>query len=372
MRDEQRKSGLEAYVKDLVLTGSLLQDVGAFFKLHGDLATWDHTLKVTSHAVRIARLYDVDPMKAEQAALLHDISNVIPVSLFLETAHEAGIKVLDEEHAYPRIIHQKLSRVMAEQLFGVDDPQVLDAIACHTTLRAEATRLDKVVFIADKVAWDHAEEHAYLNEIRQLVDEEHLDQAVLVYLNHVWNQRGKLKLVHSSLIQARAYMLEQKEAAEDPAKRNLRRMFQHMDWSNHQILEILDREQPEGDRVNKLFAHILSAEAIWISRIEGKKVQAAVWPDHMQLEDLRILVSENRDRFSCYLDEVTPEQLRQPVTYVTGAGAEYTTEPVDILMHVALHGSYHRGQIATLLRMEEISPPATDYILYVRQLERKE
>lgn len=372
MCNEQRKPGLEAYVKDLVLTGSLLQDVGAFFKLHGDLATWDHTLKVTSHAVRIARLFDVDPMKAEQAALLHDISNVIPVSLFLETAREVGIEVLDEELAYPRIIHQKLSRVIAEQVFGVNDLQVLNTIACHTTLRAKATRLDKVVFIADKVAWDQAEEHAYLNEIRQLVDEGHLDEAVLVYLNHVWNQRDKLKLVHSSLIQARTYMLEQKEAADEPAKRNLRRMFQHMDWSNHQILEILGREQPDSDRVIKLFAHILSAEAIWISRIEGKRIQAAVWPDHMQIEDLRNLATENKERYTQYLDVVTPEQLRESVTYLTSAGAEYTTEPVDILMHVALHGSYHRGQIASLLRSEEISPPNTDYLQYVWQLERSE
>lgn len=372
MCDEQRKPGLEAYVKDLVLTGSLLQDVGAFFKWHGDLATWDHTLKVTSHAVRIARLYDVDPMQAEQAALLHDISNVIPVSLFLDTAREAGIEVLDEELAYPRIIHQKLSRAMAEQVFGVNDLQVLEAIACHTTLRAGAAQLDKVVFIADKVAWDHAEEHAYLNDIRQLVDEGRLDDAILVYLNQVWNQRDKLKLVHSSLIQARAYMIQQKEAADDPAKRNLRRMFQHMDWSNHQILEVLDREQPDDDRAIKLFAHILSAEAIWISRIEGKKMQAVIWPDDMQIEALRNLAAENRDRFSSYLDAVTSEQLRQPVAYVTSLGAEYTTEPADILMHVALHGSYHRGQIASILRMEQISPPATDYIQYVRQLERKE
>lgn len=371
MYDEQRKTGLEVYAEGMVLTGSLLHDVGAFFKLHDDLATWDHTLKVTSHAVRIARLYDVDPMQAEQAALLHDISNVIPVSLFLEAASKADITVLEEELSYPRIIQQKLSRAMAEQLFELNDPQVLEAIACHTTLRAAASPLAKVVFIADKVAWEQAEEHAYLNEIRQHVDEGQLDEAILVYLNHVWSQRDKLRLVHSDLIQARAEMIEHREATLDPGKHNLRRMFRHMDWSNQQILEILEREQSVADRVVKLFAHILSAESIWISRIEGMKAQTPVWPDHMQPEDLRILATENEERFSAYLDTVTSEQLREPITYVTGTRAEFTTEPVDILMHVALHGSYHRGQIAALLRADEISPPSTDYIQYVRQLERK-
>lgn len=368
MSGEQMHTGLESYAKGLKLTGSLLHDVGAFFKLHDDSATWEHTLRVTSHAVRIARLFDVDPLKAEQAALLHDISNVIPVHLFLDTAREAGIEVLEEEHAYPRIIHQKLSRAMAKQIFEVEDLQVLGAIECHTTLKAGASRFEKVVFIADKVAWDQPEEHSYLNEVRRLVDEERLDDAILVYMDQIWNERAKLKLVHSHLIEARAQLKDQREAELDPTKRQLKRMYDHMDWANRRIIEALDKEVLQEERVIRLFAHILSAESVWISRLEGEVVRAAVWPDNMKVDDLRNLAVKNRERYVQFLDEVSQEQLRSRISYVTSNGTEFRTEVIDILTHVALHGSYHRGQIASLLRMEQLTPPVTDYVQYVRDM----
>lgn len=368
MSGEQIHTGLETYAEGLVLTGSLLQDVGAFFKLHDDSATWEHTLKVTSHAVRIARLFDVDPLKAEQAALLHDISNVIPAHLFLDAAREAGIEVFEEELAYPRILHQKLSRAMAQQIFEVEDLEVLGAIECHTTLKSGASRFEKVVFIADKVAWDQPEEHSYLNEVRRLVDEGRLDDAVLAYLDQIWNERTKLKLVHSHLIEARAQLKDQREAELDPTKRQLKRMYDHMDWANHQILEILDKEALQEERVLRLFAHVLSAESVWISRLQGEIVQAAVWPDNMKVDDLRSLATKNRERFVLYLNEVTKEQLRSGLSYVTSNGTSYTTEVIDILTHVTLHGSYHRGQIASMLRMGQLTPPVTDYVQYVRNM----
>jgi uncharacterized damage-inducible protein DinB len=39
----------------------------------------------------------------------------------------------------------------------------------------------------------------------------------------------------------------------------------------------------------------------------------------------------------------------------------------DILTHVAMHGTYHRGQIAAALRAADITPPNTDFITFVRE-----
>jgi len=39
----------------------------------------------------------------------------------------------------------------------------------------------------------------------------------------------------------------------------------------------------------------------------------------------------------------------------------------DILLHVAMHGQYHRGQINQLLRGAGLEPISVDYIVFVRE-----
>jgi uncharacterized damage-inducible protein DinB len=38
----------------------------------------------------------------------------------------------------------------------------------------------------------------------------------------------------------------------------------------------------------------------------------------------------------------------------------------DTLFLVALHGAYHRGQIAALIRREGLEPVATNFIIFAR------
>jgi HD superfamily phosphohydrolase YqeK len=67
---------------------------------------------------------------------------------------------------------------------------------------------DKILFVSDKISWKLPGEHPYLQEMREEVNKHEIDKAILIYLNHVWNQRSILKLVHPWLIKAREEMLE--------------------------------------------------------------------------------------------------------------------------------------------------------------------
>jgi HD superfamily phosphohydrolase YqeK len=94
-----------------------------------------------------------------------------------------------------------LSVVLAREVFGVRDETVLSAIGCHTTLKAGASHLDKVVFIADKIAWDQPGQPPYLDELLAGL-ERSLDEGVFVYINYLWAQRATLKVVHPWLVDA--------------------------------------------------------------------------------------------------------------------------------------------------------------------------
>lgn len=176
-------------------TGRLQTDVPAFLIHHECPHTAAHVAAVAAEARRIAQVCDVDADLAETAAWLHDISAVIPNRGRIPAAQALGIDVLPEEAQFPLIIHQKLSVSIAAALFGVSDAAVLSAIGCHTTLKAGASRLDKVVFVADKIAWDQPGTPPYLTTLQNALAGS-LDHAVRVYLEYLWAMRDSLKVIH--------------------------------------------------------------------------------------------------------------------------------------------------------------------------------
>ncbi|MCR8845884.1 bis(5'-nucleosyl)-tetraphosphatase (symmetrical) YqeK [Paenibacillus sp. SC116] len=188
---------MECYDKLIVrpLTGDLRHDTYQFLVDNGRPDTAQHCLDVADEARKIALQYGVDPDTAVYSGYLHDISAVIPNDERIAVANKLGIEVLPEEETFPMIIHQKLSRQMAIDLFKVDDHQIIDAAGCHTTLRASPTELDKVLFVADKIAWDQPGNPPYLNEIKQAL-EQSLDAACFSYIDYLWQRREQLKVVH--------------------------------------------------------------------------------------------------------------------------------------------------------------------------------
>lgn len=87
---------LHPFVENFMLTNDLKTDIHNFFELHLETKTLEHTLVVANEARRVAQMYKVDPWKAEQAGLLHDISNIIPVKDMLQIAEVLGIDVMPE------------------------------------------------------------------------------------------------------------------------------------------------------------------------------------------------------------------------------------------------------------------------------------
>lgn len=186
---------LAPFFEGLSHTGDVRADMIATLTHHGCPKTAGHCMRVAEEAKRLARRFGEDEAKTEIAGWLHDISAIIPNNQRIIVAERLGLDVLDEERQLPMIVHQKLSAVITEQAFGVSDQAILSAIGCHTTLKANALRLDKVVFVADKIAWDQPGDPPYLAEITAAV-EQSLDEAALCYIEYLWQRRSSLKVVH--------------------------------------------------------------------------------------------------------------------------------------------------------------------------------
>jgi predicted HD superfamily hydrolase involved in NAD metabolism len=186
-------------------TGNIRKDATDFLVQHGHATTAGHCSSVASKAKELAKQFSADLSKAEIAGWLHDISAVVPNEKRIEMARTHDLEVLREEEKLPMIIRQKLSRLIARDVFHVHDEEILSAVECHTTLKANASPLDKIVFVADKIAWDQAGKPPYLEQILEAL-EHSLNTAALVYLDYLWEQRETLPVLHPWVVEARVYL----------------------------------------------------------------------------------------------------------------------------------------------------------------------
>lgn len=192
---------LAQLVRDVHLTAQVDSDVTALLTRYGDTNTVRHCQHVAAEAERLAAQFGADPARAHIAGWLHDVSAVFPVAQRVSVARGLGLEILPEEEIAPMLLHQKISAAIARHVFGIGDEAVLSAVECHTTLKAGASLLDKVVFVADKVAWDQSGVPPYLPEITRAL-ERSLDEAVLCYLEYLWQKRADLAAVHPWFVQA--------------------------------------------------------------------------------------------------------------------------------------------------------------------------
>lgn len=189
------------FIGDYELTGNIQLDTYNILMKNNRHIIAEHSIRVAGKAYDIAKKFGVDEISAKIAGFLHDISGVIPNERKIEVAKLLNIEILPEEERFPLILHQKLSAVMSQEVFGIDNISVLSAIECHTTLKANASMLDMVLFVADKMEWDQNGTPPYIKEVEEGLNIS-LEQAAFSYLKYQWDNRDKLIVIHPWLEEA--------------------------------------------------------------------------------------------------------------------------------------------------------------------------
>lgn len=147
--------------------------------------------------------------------------------------------------------------------------------------------------------------------------------------------------------------------------KTIKKMFEHLNWANQRMLETLQEVEVEDQQV-RLFLHLLNAERVWLTRLQGMdSSQLPIWSDG-DMEGCAKLSKQNAEKFTTILTELTNTDLDNLITYTNSKGEEFSNSVRDILTHVALHGQYHRGQINLGLRAAGNEPVSVDYIIFVR------
>ena len=157
----------------------------------------------------------------------------------------------------------------------------------------------------------------------------------------------------------------------------MRGLYEYNTWANRRSLEAaskLTNEQfvkPMGSSfgsVRDTLAHVYCAEWIWLERFQGRS--PAAFPDASEFVDvasLRAKWAEQEARLLAFVAKLTQEDLNRVMEYNTLKFGVYANPLWQSMQHVVNHGTYHRGQITTLLRQLGAQPILTDLMHYYRE-----
>lgn len=110
-----------------------------------------HSLGVEEVAYDLAFIYGYDATKAGIAALLHDCArDLSEEELFAKCVHY-HLSVTEVERKRTVLLHAKVGAAIAQEIFGVEDEDILNAIIYHTTGRPAMSLLEKIIFTADYI-----------------------------------------------------------------------------------------------------------------------------------------------------------------------------------------------------------------------------
>lgn len=142
----------------------------------------EHTLGVEYTATALAMKYGEDIQLAALAGLLHDCAKFYSNEEKINKCEEYHIPIRSFEYQNPELLHAKLGAFLAKEEYGIQNEEILQAIACHTTGKPNMSKLDKILYVADFIE-PNRKDIPMLDQIRMLAFED-LDQCFFQILKN--------------------------------------------------------------------------------------------------------------------------------------------------------------------------------------------
>jgi uncharacterized damage-inducible protein DinB len=152
-----------------------------------------------------------------------------------------------------------------------------------------------------------------------------------------------------------------------------RKWFEYEKDAHAKVVQSLEsvpperRDSPEYRKALAILAHLAAARRIWLGRLGVIPLApAAMFPEGVQLAEVARMLNEIHDLWTTYLANLTELDLARTFEYQSLDAGRFRNLVEDILTQLFGHSSYHRGQIASLVRAAGGEPAATDYIFWCR------
>ena len=170
-----------------------------------------HSVGVANTSVKLAKKFSVDTEKAYIAGLLHDCAREFENAELPSVAEKYHIEVGEIEKSVPLLLHAYIGAKMAQEIYHVDDAEILQAIHRHTVGAKNMTDLDKIIYFADMI--EPNRNYPGVDKLRALAETSNdLDEIIFTALNEsIIFVAQKNSLIHPDTIAARNFLLLSKE-----------------------------------------------------------------------------------------------------------------------------------------------------------------
>jgi uncharacterized damage-inducible protein DinB len=149
-------------------------------------------------------------------------------------------------------------------------------------------------------------------------------------------------------------------------KKYFLKLYQYNAWASDRVLKCLDSQGVKDEKILTLMGHIVAAQFLWLHRIKGLPApKVKLWGSYT-LAQLLDMAADAGKQWMEYVEST--DDFDRELTYRNYVNDPYTNNVETIMIHLVNHSSYHRAQIAILLRQKGMEPINTDFITYDRVL----
>ncbi len=158
----------------------------------------------------------------------------------------------------------------------------------------------------------------------------------------------------------------------------LRLLLDYHYWARDRLLDAVSALTPEQftrdlggsfRSVRDTLAHVYSGEWAWYQRWQGTSPTAMIPADRFpDVPALRKAWAEHEAKMRAFLDGLDDQGINRAYEYKFLDGSPRSSVFWYMLTHLVNHGSYHRGQVTTMLRQLGVAPAKPmDMIVYYRE-----
>ena len=160
--------------------------------------------------------------------------------------------------------------------------------------------------------------------------------------------------------------------------RDIAALIDYHYWATYRVIDAVESLTSEQftqsivssfGSVRDTLVHLYGAEWIWLCRWNGVSPANSLAPDIFpDVATARRMFQEHEVKVREFWKSQSESDLARIVNYKTLAGQAFSSPLWQMQQHVVNHGTYHRGQLTTMLRQLGAAPPkATDLILFYRE-----
>lgn len=155
--------------------------------------------------------------------------------------------------------------------------------------------------------------------------------------------------------------------------KNILQLYDYNIWANERVInhlnslpsEIFIKQVDLGFKsIAEVIGHLVSVDEVWFARIREESPSIAVTRQFTTIEEASNYLNRLQSQIREYL--LATKDIEKRVIYKNSTGQEFENRISEIIQHVVNHGTYHRGNITTILRHLGFPGVQTDYIAFLR------